>query len=217
MWVGRQTAGEDELWKSVFQGHLLEELGAGEHPERDYSTALCADVRRFSQNYFVGNVLSLLWQSSYSLWFLGLNFSCGRDENTDFSLESPMMRWQLVFLAVASSCLPQWVVDYENGSREPVFCRPWSFCSHGEWFSDSLWSIGFLLNNWQTARWTELQFTDLHHPGRLTQQCMCSTVCTVLYLDVIDSSQISESNYCTVWKHLTKKAKKRIHPNSYFY
>lgn len=49
MWVGRQTAGESELWKSVFQGQLLVKLGAGERseqpvsraPERDYSGALC--------------------------------------------------------------------------------------------------------------------------------------------------------------------------------
>lgn len=50
MWVGRQTAGEGELWKSVFQGHLLVKLGTGERseqpvsgvPQRDYSGSLCA-------------------------------------------------------------------------------------------------------------------------------------------------------------------------------
>lgn len=49
MWVGRQTAGEGKLWKSVFQGHLFVKLGAGARselpvsraPERDNSAVLC--------------------------------------------------------------------------------------------------------------------------------------------------------------------------------
>ncbi len=70
MWVGRQTAGERELWKSVFQGHLLVKLGAGERSEQPVSpspgeglqcSALCAaDVWRCSQAHFDGNFLSLI-------------------------------------------------------------------------------------------------------------------------------------------------------------
>lgn len=68
MWVGRQAAGESELWKSVFQSHLLVKLGAGEQseqpvswaPQRDYSGVLCVLQMSEDAAHSDGNFPSLI-------------------------------------------------------------------------------------------------------------------------------------------------------------